>query len=88
MISAHKDDDLAAIERRFPAGRYVLVDDKIRILTAFKQAWGARVTTVFPRQGQFAADRKTVDAHPPADVSVERIGALLDGPTLADLAGA
>ena len=55
-----------------------MVDDKLRILTAIKQAWGERVTTVFPRQGEFALNPVTRASYPPADVSVERISDLLD----------
>ena len=43
---------------------YVMVDEKLRILAALKKAWGDRVTTVFPRQGQFANDPKVVAAYP------------------------
>ena len=82
MICVHKDQELDAIARRYPAERYVLVDDKIKILTAFKTAWGERVTTVFPRQGQFARDAAVLAANPPADVSVERIEDLLLHPML------
>ena len=63
------------------------VDDKLRILDAVKQVWGARVTTVFPRQGQYAHDPKVISALPPADVTIERIGDLLDY-DLARLGGA
>lgn len=66
------------VERRYPAEHYVLVDDKPRILNAVKKIWGDRVTTVFPRQGQYAHDSKLVAACPPADLTVERIGDLLD----------
>ncbi len=66
------------MERRYPADHYVMVDDKLRILAALKKAWGNRVTTVFPRQGQFANDPKVVAAYPgAADVIVEHIGDLL-----------
>jgi len=58
--------------------RSVMVDDKLRILTAVKQAWGERVTTIFPRQGEFALNPVTRASYPPADVSVERISDLLD----------
>lgn len=85
MICVHKDQELARIERRFPASRYVVVDDKIRILAAFKQAWGDRVATVFPRQGQFAMDAAAIAANPPPDLAVERIGDLLHGDALARL---
>lgn len=55
----------------------MLVDDKLRILTAVKEAWHVRVTTVFPRQGHYADDPQTLAAYPPADISVDRIGDLL-----------
>ena len=66
------------VERRYPANHYVVVDDKLRILTAVKKAWGSRVTTIFPRQGQFARDPKIITAYRPADITVERIGELLE----------
>ncbi len=77
LIYIHKERELDDVERRYPAERYVLVDDKLRVLTAVKHAWGARVTTVFPRQGHYALDPKARAAYPPADVSVERVGDLL-----------
>jgi hypothetical protein len=64
------------VERRFPAERYVMIDDKIRILTAMKAIWGARLTTVFVRQGHYALDAELVAQYPPADVTIERIGDL------------
>jgi FMN phosphatase YigB (HAD superfamily) len=78
LIYIHKEKALSDIESRYPAQHYVLVDDKLRILTAFKQEWGDRVTTVFPRQGTYANDREVVATYPPADLTVERIGDLLD----------
>ena len=78
LIYIHKEQALDDVERRYPARRYVLVDDKVRILAAVKSAWGDRVTTVFPRQGQYAHDTKVLAACPPADLTVERIGDLLD----------
>lgn len=83
LIYIHKEAVLDDVERRYPAEHYVLVDDKPGILAAVKKIWGGRVTTVLPRQGQYARDSKTVGAHPPADLTVERIGDLLD----YDLAG-
>ena len=87
LIYIHKEEALDDVERRYPARHYVLVDDKLRILTAVKKAWGSRVTTVFPRQGQFAHDRKIIAQCPPADLAVERIGDLLDYQLSALLAG-
>jgi FMN phosphatase YigB (HAD superfamily) len=78
LIYIHKEEALDDVERRYPAEHYVLVDDKLRILSAIKQVWGARVTTVLPRQGQYAHDAKVMSALPPADVTIERIGDLLD----------
>jgi FMN phosphatase YigB (HAD superfamily) len=77
LIYIHKEEALKDVEHRYPAERYVLVDDKLRILTAVKQAWGKRVTTVFPRQGQFALNPVTLASYPPADITVERIADLL-----------
>ena len=56
LIYVHKEQELPDIERRYPADHYVLVDDKLRLLTAFKQQWGGRVTTVFPRLSVSAAN--------------------------------
>jgi FMN phosphatase YigB (HAD superfamily) len=77
LIYIHKEEALDDIERRFPAERYVLVDDKPRILAAIKSFWGNRVTTVFPRQGIYAHDPKAVAAFPPADIAIENIGDLV-----------
>jgi len=74
LIYIHKEEELDDVARRYPAQHYVLIDDKPRILAAVKEAWGDRVTTVFPRQGQYARDAKS---YRPADVTVERIGDLL-----------
>ncbi len=79
LIYLHKERMLDAVERRYPAGHYVMIDDKLRILTAMKQAWGARVTTIFPRQGHYAHDPRELAAYPPADLTIERIGELAEG---------
>ena len=78
LIYVHKELELDDIEQKFPADHYVVVDDKLRILTAIKRAWGKRVTTVFPRQGHYAHDMEAIAKLPPADISIDRIGALLD----------
>lgn len=78
LIYVHKEHELADVEQRFPAAHYVVVDDKIRILHAIKQIWQARVTTVFVAQGHYAKDAKALAQYPPADVSIARIGDLLD----------
>jgi hypothetical protein len=78
LIYIHKEQELDDVERRFPAGHYVLIDDKLRILAEVKKIWGAKVTTVFPRQGHYALDAKIVSAYPPADITIERIGELMN----------
>jgi FMN phosphatase YigB (HAD superfamily) len=78
LIYVHKEAELADVEARYPAGHYVLIDDKVRILAAVKKQWGSRVTTVFPRQGHYAMDPKALASHPAPDVTIERIGQLLD----------
>jgi len=78
LIYIHKEEELHDVERRYPAERYVLIDDKRRILTAIKQVWGERVTTVFPRQGHYALDENETAKYPPADLTIDRIGDLLD----------
>jgi FMN phosphatase YigB (HAD superfamily) len=82
LIYLHKEQALDDVERRYPAEHYVLVDDKLRILTAVKKTWGERVTTVFVRQGTYAHDPAAVGALPAADVTIERIGDLLDSAVL------
>ncbi len=78
LIYVHKELQLDDISRRFPAPHYVLVDDKLRILSAIKQAWGRQVTTVFVRQGHYAWDPEVTKEYPAADVTIYRIGDLLN----------
>jgi FMN phosphatase YigB (HAD superfamily) len=84
LVYVHKEQMLDAIERRFPAEHYVMIDDKLRLLSAVKAQWKERVTTVFVRQGHYALDPSILTRYPPADASVERIGDLLGYP-LAEL---
>lgn len=77
LIYIHKEEMLGEVERRFPADHYILVDDKIRILTAVKKIWGKRVTTVFPVQGHYATP-ETIAKYPAADITIPRIGAFLE----------
>jgi hypothetical protein len=78
LIYIHKEQELSDVERRYPAEHYVMVDDKLRILAAMKEVWGPRLTAVFPRQGHYALDPAVTTKYPPADVTVERIGDLLN----------
>jgi len=76
LIYIHKELELDDVEVKYPAAHYVMVDDKVRILDAMKKHWGARVTTVFPRQGHYAMDAAAVAKYPKPDITLERIGEL------------
>jgi FMN phosphatase YigB (HAD superfamily) len=78
LIYIHKEMELADVERRYPARHYVMVDDKVRILAAMKKSWDAKLTTVFPRQGHYAHDEKSVKQYLPPDIAIERIGELVN----------
>ena len=78
LIYIHKEKKMADVELRYPASHYVMVDDKLRILTAMKRIWGDRLTTVWPRQGHYARDRKTIATYPSADIIIEHIGDLVN----------
>lgn len=78
LIYIHKERELDDVRQRYPAGHYVLIDDKLRILSAVKTSWGPRVTTVFPRQGHYALDRQILARFPQADMTLAHIGDLLD----------
>ena len=78
LVYIHKETELDDVEDRLPADHYVLVDDKVRILAAVKAAWGGRVTTVWPRQGHYALDIVDVARYPTPDLTIERIGDLVE----------
>jgi FMN phosphatase YigB (HAD superfamily) len=88
LIFVHKEQSLDHVERLYPARHYVMVDDKLSILAAMKQAWGTRVTTVFVRQGHYALDPGVEERHPRPDIRLDRIGDLLDYDRAAFIGGA
>lgn len=77
LIYVHKEQMLDDVARLYPARHYVMVDDKLSILSAMKRAWGTQLTTVFPRQGHYARDPKILAAYPAADITVENFSGLL-----------
>jgi FMN phosphatase YigB (HAD superfamily) len=77
LIYVHKEQMLEDVERRYPARRYVMVDDKVRLLAAMKAIWQDRLTTVFVRQGHYASDAALVAASAPPDVTIDAIGDLI-----------
>jgi FMN phosphatase YigB (HAD superfamily) len=78
LIYIHKEKELADVQAHYPADHYVMVDDKLHLLAAIKKIWRDRVTTVFVRQGHYARDPKILSSVGPADLTIERIGDLLD----------
>lgn len=78
LIYIHKEQMLDDVERHYPARQYVMVDDKLRILTAMKRVWGERLMTIWPRQGHYALDPKVPAMYPPADLTIERISDLVN----------
>jgi FMN phosphatase YigB (HAD superfamily) len=77
LIYVHKEKELDHVQECYPAEHYVLVDDKLRILSSVKKILGPRVTTVFVRQGHYALDPQIVNKFPQADLMLERIGDLV-----------
>ncbi len=75
LIYIHKEQELADVEALYPATRYVMIDDKLRILNAIKKVWGERVTTVFARQGHYAQDPHLTGCQP-ADIQLDHISEL------------
>ena len=73
LIYIHKERMLDDVERHYPARHYIMIDDKLRILTAMKRIWGDRLTTVWPRQGHYALDPRALAMYPPADLTIEHI---------------
>ncbi|MEO5962415.1 MAG: HAD family hydrolase [Thermomonas sp.] len=77
LIYLHKQHMLDAVQQRYPARHYVMVDDKPRLLAAMKQAMGEHLTTVFVRQGHYATDTDVAANQPSPDMTIERIGELV-----------
>jgi FMN phosphatase YigB (HAD superfamily) len=77
LIYIHKEEELDDVTRLYPADHYVMIDDKLRILSAVKKIWGERVTTVFPKQGHYALDPEILAECPPADIELAKIGDLV-----------
>ena len=76
LIYLQKQRMLVAMQQRYPAAHYVMVDDKPQILAAMKHQLGARLTTVFVRQGHYAADSAHQTIEPAPDLTIACIGEL------------
>jgi len=76
LIYLHKERVLDHVQRRYPAAHYVMVDDKPNLLAAMKSVLGAKLTTVFVRQGHYALAAQSNAGLPAPDRVIERIGDL------------
>lgn len=76
LIYLHKQRMLDAMQRRFPAQHYVMVDDKPKLLAAMKTVLGDRLTTVFVRQGHYAREAAGQSIIPAPDLSIGQVGEL------------
>jgi FMN phosphatase YigB (HAD superfamily) len=77
LIYIHKEDELEAVERLYPARRYVMIDDKLRILDAMKKIWGDRLTAIFAQQGHYATDPQILAQYAHGDLQLASIGDLV-----------
>jgi transaldolase len=78
LIYPHKERRLEAVRRRCPASHHVMVGDKPRLLAAMKRSLGEQLTTVLVRQGRYATESADRAIDPPPDLSLQRVGDLLD----------
>jgi FMN phosphatase YigB (HAD superfamily) len=76
IVAVHKQAALSAMQHRFPARHYVMVDDKPQILAAMKAVLGDRLTTVFVKQGHYAMESVMATISPAPDRTIDRIGEL------------
>lgn len=76
LVYIHKQHMLVAIQQRYPAAHYVMVDDKPHILTAMKRGMGDKLTTVFVEQGHYAADAIAEGLELEPDMRIAGIGDL------------
>ena len=74
LIYVHKQQMLVAMQQRYPAAHYVMIDDKPQILADMKRRMGHKLSTVFVRQGHYAAASEAMDPAP--DFTIGRIGEL------------
>ncbi len=74
LLYTHKQEHLDEIMKHYPADHYVILDDKPNILADTKKVLGSKVTTVFVKQGKYAA--RNLPEHFIPDITVDHIGDL------------
>jgi FMN phosphatase YigB (HAD superfamily) len=85
MVGLHKERSLDAMRGRFPAAHYVMVDDKPQLLLTMKRLLGPQLTTVFVRQGHYAAEARNAVFDPAPDICIDRIAELLERDVIRDI---
>jgi FMN phosphatase YigB (HAD superfamily) len=75
FVYVHKEQHLDEVMRALPADRYVLVDDKPRVLAASKALLGERLITLHVCQGKYAHAGEH-DNFPDADFTIDAIAEL------------
>jgi FMN phosphatase YigB (HAD superfamily) len=78
LVYVHKEKVLSHMQRHYPAGHYVMVDDKATLLSAMKSILGPQLTTVFVRQGHYALDPHSNSVEPSPDLVIDHIGDLIN----------
>jgi len=78
LICVHKQHSLTAMQRRYPAAHYVMIDDKPQLLAAMKPVLGTRLTTVFVRQGHYAVESASMVIDPAPDMDIGCLGEMVD----------
>jgi len=73
LVYDHKERHVAQVMRRFPAHRYIMVDDKAATLSRMKELMGGRLTSVHVRQGHYADEEAP---GPPPDRTIPSIDGL------------
>ncbi len=77
LIYTHTETCFEDVMQRLPSDHYVLVDDKEKILAGAKEFMGDCLTTVWVKQGHYAADPKMY-RKPDPDIVLNSIGELCD----------
>jgi FMN phosphatase YigB (HAD superfamily) len=77
LIYIHKERETDDVQQRYPSAHYVMIDDKLNVLAGMKKCCPV-VTTLFVRQGRYAHDEQIVKTAPQPDVTIERIGDIVN----------
>ncbi len=78
LVTLHKQDSIELVRRRWPARRYVTIDDKPQLLAAMKRLLGDALFTVFVEQGHYARESLQQTSEPAPDLRIQRIQQLCE----------